>query len=216
MTAFLNKIKQDYELIAPIKTDIVRYDLVDDPSEINLVDMPYYSFKKYLQPPKYKIADIKDGKLEYNFDVPKRVIFGAWPGDLKSLPMLDKLFLEEPADPYYKSVRENIYKDDSLADREKKELDKFIYDYKFQDEYGNKYSEFMLEMNKINQDPKKYAKFLKFVKNFDSFEDKKVTEKEVTKKQYEFLKKGGNPLEGANSKEPVKTSKKTTVPIFKF
>lgn len=107
LNSFLENLKNNYELIAPIKSDIVRYEVVDDVSKINLTEMPYYSFKKYLQPPEFKIADIKDGKLKYNFDVKKRIIFGARLCDLSSVTMLDKLFLDDPADPYYKKVREN-------------------------------------------------------------------------------------------------------------
>ena len=120
------------------------------------------------------------------------------------------------AEAFSKAVRNEIYKDSELADREKKELDKFIYEYKYQDNQGNKYSEFMVKMNEINQDPKKYQKFLKFVKNIDSFESKKVAEKETAKSTFNFLKKGSNPLEGATSKEPVKNKATNSPPAFKF
>lgn len=117
---------------------------------------------------------------------------------------------------FNKAVRNEIYKDPDLADREKKELDKFVYEYKYQDNQGNKYSEFMVKMNEINQDPKKYQKFLKFVKNIDSFENKKVTEKQAAKSTFNFLKRGSNPLEGAESKEPVKSKPSGSPPAFKF
>jgi len=117
---------------------------------------------------------------------------------------------------FNKAVRNEIYKDQDLADREKKELDRFIYEYKYQDNQGNKYSEFMVRMNEINQDPKKYQKFLKFVKNIDSFESKKVAEKQTAKSTFNFLKKGSNPLEGASSKEPVKQKASNSPPAFKF
>lgn len=117
---------------------------------------------------------------------------------------------------FNKAVRNEIYKDPDLADREKKELDRFIYEYKYQDNQGNKYSEFMVRMNEINQDPKKYQKFLKFVKNIDAFESKKVAEKQTAKSTFNFLKKGSNPLEGASSKEPVKQKATNSPPAFKF
>jgi len=120
------------------------------------------------------------------------------------------------AQNFNKAVRNEIYKDPDLADREKKELDKFIYEYKYQDNQGNKYSEFMVKMDEINQDPKKYQKFLKFVKNIDSFESKKVAEKQTAKSTFNFLKKGSNPLEGAMSTEPVKNKATGSPPAFKF
>lgn len=104
---------------------------------------------------------------------------------------------------FNKAVRETFYKDTTLAEREKKDLDKFVFDYKYQDQAGNRYSEFATKWNEINSDPTKYAKFLKFVKNFDSFEDKKETAKEENRKNFSFLKKGTS-LENVVSQEPVK------------
>ncbi len=127
LNSFLENLKNDFELIAPIKTDIVRYEVVEDISQINLTEMPYYSFKKYLQPQEYKIADIKNGKLDYNFEAKKRVVFGAWLCDLMSLPILDKLFLEEdPPDPYYKKMRENTTFIGVISDRQIR--DEFLFE----------------------------------------------------------------------------------------
>lgn len=120
------------------------------------------------------------------------------------------------SEKFNKAVREVIYKDTDLADREKKDLDKFVYEYKYQDDQGRKYSEFAVKMGEINQDPAKYAKFLKFVKNIDSFEDKKAAQKEVTKSTFNFLKKGSNPLEGAQGAEPIKQKAANSPPAFKF
>lgn len=119
------------------------------------------------------------------------------------------------ADSFTKQVREVIYKDENLADREKKELDKFVFDYKYQDNQGNKYSEFAVKMNEINQTPAKYAKFLKFVKNIEDFEKKSTTEKETTKNNFSFLKKGTT-LEGAQTAELVKKKQEGTPQAFKF
>ena len=120
------------------------------------------------------------------------------------------------ADSFNKAVRNSIYRDTTLADREKKELDKFIYDYKYQDKQGNRYSEFMVKMNEINQNPFKYQKFLKMINNFDSYEDKKVAEKTEAKKTFNFLKEGSNPLAGAQSKDPIKQKSSGSPPAFKF
>ena len=74
----------------------------------------------------------------------------------------------------------------------------------------------MVRMNEINQDPRKYQKFLKFVKNIDAFESNKIAEKQTAKSTFNFLKKGSNPLEGATSKEPVKQRATGSPPAFKF
>ena len=73
----------------------------------------------------------------------------------------------------------------------------------------------MVKMNEINSDPKKYAKFLKFVQNIDTYEDKDTTKKKETAKSFSFFKKGSNPLEGAQTTEVIK-EKKESPPGFKF
>lgn len=117
---------------------------------------------------------------------------------------------------FNQAVREAIYKNSDLADREKKELDKFVYEYKYHDNQGRKYSEFAVKMGEINNDPIKYAKFINFIKNIDSFEDKKLTEKKEAKKNFNFLKTGANPLAGAESIEPTKKKVEGSPPAFKF
>jgi len=120
-------------------------------------------------------------------------------------------------DKFNSSVRDAIYKDPDLADREKKALDEFIFDYKHKDENGNKWSEFAVKWQEINKDPNKYQKFLKFVKDIDSFEKKSVTEKKEKKEAFSFFKKGSNLLEGAQSQELIKKNNNSkTPPGFSF
>jgi len=120
------------------------------------------------------------------------------------------------ASKFNTQVRESIHGDSNLADRDKKALDKFAFEYKYQDNNGNKYSEFAVKFNEIQQDPQKYAKFLKFVKNFEDFEEKKVVKKETEKEMFNFFKKGSNPLEGASSAQPIKNKVSNSPPGIKF
>jgi len=108
---------------------------------------------------------------------------------------------------FNKATRAAIYEDDSLVARDKKDLEKFIYEYKYTDDQGRKYSEFNVKINEIQGDPKKYAKFIKLIKNFDTVEDKKQAVKEERKETFKFLKKGGNPLANVSSKEPEKVKR---------
>lgn len=114
-----------------------------------------------------------------------------------------------------KSIRESFYKDENLAEREKKELDKFFFDLKYADKQGNKFSEFSVKWGEIRNDPSKYSKFIKFVKNFDSFEESKVVANKTKANTYNFLKKGAS-LEGATSVEPQKNRTSAPKPfVFK-
>lgn len=96
---------------------------------------------------------------------------------------------------FNKKVRTAIYKEESTPDREKKELEKFIWDYKYEDKTtGQKYSEFGKKFDEIRNDPDKYYKFLRFIKDFEKFEDKGKTEKEVKGNVLNFLRSGQKEL----------------------
>lgn len=116
-------------------------------------------------------------------------------------------------------LRKEIHSDKDLADREKKEFEKFFFDIKYEDPTsGQKYSEFGKELIDIQKDPKKYYKFLRFVKDFDNFEQKAKVVKEEAKKTYNFLRgSASDSLAGVASQEPIKTNKGTEkIPAFKF
>jgi len=122
------------------------------------------------------------------------------------------------AERFNSSLKKEIYSDSELADREKKEMDKFLFQAAYEDKNtGQKFSAFGVKYNEIVADPKKYYKFIKFVKDIDSFEEKSKTEKEVTKKNWNFLKGSAQTLSDAKSAEPVKADKgKKTIPAFTF
>lgn len=91
---------------------------------------------------------------------------------------------------YNKKVRESIYKDDELSTKEQKDLERFVFDYKHVDpNTGQKYSDFNVEFEKIKQDPAKYAKFIKLVRNFDTVAKKETAKKEAVK-EVSFLIRG--------------------------
>jgi len=82
-----------------------------------------------------------------------------------------------------------------VSSPEKKELDKFLFDYKHVDqETGLKTSDFGMKWKEVMTDPVKYHKFVKFMKNFDNFEEKSKTEKEVKGKIHSFLRTGQQDL----------------------
>lgn len=97
-----------------------------------------------------------------------------------------KIF-KESQEKYIKTLKETIHKD-SLPDREKKELEKFYFEAKHPIDNGRKASEYFLKVQEIQSDPSKFLKLVKFIKDFESYEDKKVTEKEVTKKTFQLFR----------------------------
>jgi hypothetical protein len=122
------------------------------------------------------------------------------------------------AERFNSSLKKEIYSDDNLADREKKEVEKFLFAPAYEDKNtGQRFSGFGVKFEEIKQDPKKYYKLIRFIKDIDSFEDKKKIEKEVTKKTYNFLRSSAQTLSDVQSAEPVKADKgKKTIPAFTF
>lgn len=114
---------------------------------------------------------------------------------------------------FNKAIRTSIFSDSASADRDKKELDKFYFTPTKQDSQGNKYTDFMIKRNEIFADPKKFSKYIKFIKNFDEFEDKKVAEKEEKKATFQFLKSGQQPFSNVSSKEPIKQKTEKIKPL---
>lgn len=115
------------------------------------------------------------------------------------------------ADSFNKTLKSTIYSDKEVVDREKKEMEKFIFDYKYEDGTGNKYSEFGKQFLDIQQDPKKYYKFLKMIKNFDAYEEKTKTESKTKSEVFSFIKKNAETTSGLMGEIPQKETKKEKV-----
>lgn len=108
---------------------------------------------------------------------------------------------KDSRDRFNKNIREAIYKIE-LPERDKKSLDSFFFDHKHPSPQGKK-SDYALKIEGIQQDPSKFTKFLNLIKNFDTVEEKKVTELEVNKKTYKLFKEGVT-SNTANAQNPNK------------
>ena len=100
-------------------------------------------------------------------------------------------YLEE----FNTQVKETIFKEfEDLNDREKKEVYKFLVTPSHKDDEGNTYTALQMKYQEIQKDPKKYAKFVKVLFQFDDLEkkiEKKIHTKEATK-TISFLKKNSD------------------------
>lgn len=105
-----------------------------------------------------------------------------------------------------KKVREEI-QNFNEPDREKKEIEDFWLKPKYQNG-DRKYSEFEKISNEIYNDPVKFAKFVKIIKNFDKITESSKTEKQVKKETFEFLLSGQKDL-GKNNNQTPESEKKS-------
>ena len=104
---FLEECKKIAELVAPVKTDILRFEKIDDVNKVSLEGNPMVSIKKYFLPFKEELLHIKNADAKDSWKAIDRIVFGARLCDLNALGILDNLYLEPGnEDPAYKARRE--------------------------------------------------------------------------------------------------------------
>lgn len=106
---FFDGLTKDYEVIAPIKKKSIHlFEKVDSFEEIDLNFInTAYSAKRFLLPVIEEMFTFKGNKIDYQVDNTKRVIFGIRPCDVNALGVIDRIYLDEHEDAYYKARREN-------------------------------------------------------------------------------------------------------------
>jgi len=106
------RLNKDYEIIAPVKNSsdynfqVINSEVLDLSDYINT----RYSAKKFFLPSPEKIFNFtknKRLKILSNVESKKRLIFGMRPCDVNGLLVLDKIFIDDYPDPFYKNRREN-------------------------------------------------------------------------------------------------------------
>ncbi len=107
---FLESAKKEFEVIAPVKKDLVRFEKINSPDEIYLEKNSYFPLKEYFFKKQEVILKF-DGKkfTAPAFDTTKRIFFGMRKCDLNGIHRQDLVFIHDAHDPYYTSARENSY-----------------------------------------------------------------------------------------------------------
>lgn len=104
---FVNNIIKNSELIAPVKTDIVRFGKITRPEQVYLKENSYFPLKGYFFRNYEALFEFKHN----NISVPKkklkqRIFFGIRRCDLNSINKQDRVFSYEHNDIYYQAERE--------------------------------------------------------------------------------------------------------------
>ncbi|MEK6917144.1 MAG: 4Fe-4S dicluster domain-containing protein [Nanoarchaeota archaeon] len=103
---FLANIKTKSELYAPIKTDAVRFQKIDNLDDIYLKTLPDFSVKEFFFRQREKLFSFNGNKVTVKIDKPKtRVFFGLRRCDLNAIAHQDFVFMEKHKDPYYIAQR---------------------------------------------------------------------------------------------------------------
>lgn len=110
----VNGLAKDHEVVGPKKRgQTFAFGVINSPDELEL-DYPTTILppKKYYLPSREMLLRFNSKTGEITDDVPAvtpRVIFGAHPCDINAVLLLDKVFLGDYEDPYYRARRENTF-----------------------------------------------------------------------------------------------------------
>ncbi|HLG24013.1 MAG TPA: 4Fe-4S dicluster domain-containing protein [Candidatus Nanoarchaeia archaeon] len=106
---FLSKLKQSYELIAPVKKDLVRFEKIEDVNEIYFDKNSYFPLKEYFFRKNETLFQFSGTKITVpQMQNPKRVFFGIRRCDLNAVRHQDMVF-EKANDPYYMAARKDSF-----------------------------------------------------------------------------------------------------------
>lgn len=113
----VNTLLEEYVVIGPVrKQDTTSFEIIENVDELNLDYEGHTKIppKKFFLPPReilftYRINE-KNVVIEDNLEVlrnEKRILIGIHSCDIHSLLIMDKIFIGEFQDPYYRARREN-------------------------------------------------------------------------------------------------------------
>ncbi len=101
---FIKGLMKKYEVIAPVKQEVTKFEIIKSPKDIYLKEITQIPVKKFFIPEKEILFEFKGNKIiENKGENKKRVIFGLRKCDLNSLLIFDKIM----TDPLYIDKRKN-------------------------------------------------------------------------------------------------------------
>jgi len=109
LESFFDTLTKKFEVIAPVKRrGIHDFYTVNSLDEVDLnFKNTTYPPKRYFLPNSEILFKFHEDRIRTVIDSKKRLIFGIRPCDINALLVLDRIFLDEIKDPYYRARREN-------------------------------------------------------------------------------------------------------------
>ncbi len=107
---FLQLLKNNFELIAPVKTDLVRFEKINNIKDIYLEKNSYFPAKEYFFKKEETLFQFNGNKFtEIKEKHTERIFFGVRRCDLNAIKHQDLVFIEDAKDPYYMEAREKSF-----------------------------------------------------------------------------------------------------------
>lgn len=120
--------------------------------------------------------------------------------------------IKDYQEKYNKDLKKLIHSQET-PEREKKELEKFYYDFK-NNIGGKKSSDFHLKFEEVKQDPAKWLKLIQFVKDIDSFEKREKAAEKITASIFKKVRTGES-IKDSETPEAVEKKKPQAPTTFK-
>ena len=97
-----------YHVLAPVRTDAIRYHEVKSAEEIDLSENTYLPLKQFFFPQEETLFTFAGDQIKVQLpETEPRVFFGVRRCDLNAVNHQDRVYLEEPQNPYYAARRKN-------------------------------------------------------------------------------------------------------------
>jgi sulfhydrogenase subunit beta (sulfur reductase) len=104
---FITAVAKSYRVVAPVRTDAVRFQEVKDGKAIDLTENSYLPIKDFFLARRDVLFLFEGANLSVPVDrVEPRVFFGVRRCDLNAVSHQDLVFMQESRDPYYAQRRE--------------------------------------------------------------------------------------------------------------
>ena len=92
---FINSLMKKNKVIAPVKKDVTKFDIIRNPEEIYLKEITLIPLKQFFMPDDETIFKFEKEKIKENTsEKEKTIIFGARKCDLNALQILDKVMFD--------------------------------------------------------------------------------------------------------------------------
>ncbi len=105
---FIVSMAGRYHVLAPVRTDAIRYQEVKSAEELDLSENTYLPLKQFFFPNEETLFTFAGDQITVKLpEIEPRVFFGVRRCDLNAVNHQDRVYLEEPQNPYYAARRKN-------------------------------------------------------------------------------------------------------------
>src|SRR3989338_6110191 len=110
LNGFIEKLQQDFEVIAPLKGDVIRFLPLKNPDDIFLGKNAYFPIKEYFFKKNEVLFQFNGTKIIVpELPSKKRAFFGLRRCDLNAIKHQDMVFMNDIHDPYYTAARKDSF-----------------------------------------------------------------------------------------------------------